>query len=199
VGLTRSIDLRRFLRDLALLLGLPALAMTGFLASWHPWRGPLAGGGQYGEERRAREEGVHRTVWRGLRIETPPEYVLMIHTPVLRLVERRIPDGGLDRWPAQMAFLDLDSGAVERFADAAPNCDLEPSRCWTEMAGGHALHCQRSGGVPDPAVEWTPHLECQVPDLGIRILINAPSGPTIELLQCFRSALARRPLPPGSP
>jgi hypothetical protein len=196
-----SADSRLFLRDLALLLGLPAVALIALLAWWRPWElmpwttHPVSEPiyeARRAMERRARQEGIHQADWHGLRLEVPVKYVLTVHEPTLELLEQHPHhDSDNEHWPAQMAFLELDSLAIERFREATPNCSLAPDRCWTESVAEYRLECQRSSGMPDPAIPWTPHLECHVPKLGVRVLINAPSPATEELLGFFKSALAR--------
>ena len=198
--MTLSADSRGFLRDLALLLGLPALGISLLLAWWRPWdqlpyethpaSAPLFEARE-AVEKRARSEGVHWVDWHGLRLQFPGQYVLTVREPTLELLERFPPqDSDNDHWSAQMAFLGLDSAATARFREAASNCDLAPDRCWREVAADHKFRCQRSAGVPDPEVPWTPHLECQVPEVGVRILINAPPTTATELLALFDTALA---------
>jgi hypothetical protein len=92
-----------------------------------------------------------------------------------------------------MAFLELDSLSIRRFKDAAANCELGQDRCWTDSVGSFEVSCQRSAGVPDPALPWTPHLECQVVNLGVRMATNAPQSTTLEVLAIFDSAVARVP------
>jgi hypothetical protein len=197
--MTRSSDVHLFLRDLVLLLALPGLALALLLAWWRPWEllpwqtHPVSAPvfeARRTLERQARQDGVHQSDWHGLRLAFPAKYVLTVREPTLELLERYpAPNGEDGTWPAQMAFLEVDSAAAARFQEAAANCDLSPDRCWTESVARHRVRCQRSAGVPDPAIPWTPHLECHVRTLGIRVLINAPPGPTQELLGLFKTAL----------
>jgi hypothetical protein len=197
-------DTKPFLRDLALLLGLPALAIGIALVLWRPWEDlpwqthPVSEPifqARDSLERHARAATVRESVWEGLLIQVPQEFVLTVDEPILEALEEH-PYRRADPsdWSAQMAFLHIDSAAASRFADAATNCDLAPGRCWTEQAGSHTLDCHRSAGVPDPQVPWTPHVECHVQSRRVRVLINAPASRTEELLGVFRDALIR-PLP----
>ncbi len=191
-----------FVRDLVLLLGLPAVLVTGVLSYCGPWTDPAwtthpASEAKFAArerlEARARQEAVQHTRWNGLILDAPSGYVFTIREATLELLEQH-PQDGHDgaSWPAQMAFLRLDSLAGARFREAAANCELSPGRCWTETVGSDQVRCQRSGGVPDPAVPWTPHLECHVTPAHIRVLINAPQSSEGELLAFFRAALASR-------
>ena len=195
-------EVRMFLRDLAMILGLPAIGLAGLLAWWRPWElipwtthpaSEPVFEARLALERRARADGIHATRWRGLQLDFSEAWVLTVHEPVLEVLQRHPPaDDTNDRWAGRMAFLETDSAALAQFHEAAANCDLAPGRCWRELAGGYELWCQRSAGVPDPEVPWTPHLECQVPALWMRVLINAPLPATDELLGEFREALAQR-------
>lgn len=138
---------------------------------------------------RARQDGVRSVEWHGFTIAAPSGYVLTAAEPTLELLELAPAESDGNSWPAQMAFLDLDSLAISRFRDASDNCSLAPGRCWTDSAAGYVLDCQRSAGVPDPAVPWTPHVECQIPSARIRVLINAPLTVMEELLLVLKQAL----------
>ncbi|HTS87272.1 MAG TPA: hypothetical protein VMG41_02175 [Gemmatimonadales bacterium] len=179
-------DFRDFLYDLALLLGLPALAIVGLLMAWRPWAAepedsvdpaPTAG-------------SVRVADWRGLRIEVPDRYFLTPALPALEIRERKGSPRRNGTWPGRMVLLDLDSLARARFQAANDNCTLSALRCWSDTVDGHAVECHRSGGLPDPTVSWTPHLECQSPDLRVRALINAPQNTTLELVAIFERALS---------
>jgi hypothetical protein len=192
-------DFRRFLRDLALLLGLPGIALAFLFSWWRPWEQipfethPVSDPifqARLALERRAREDGIRTAEWHGLHIEVPTQFVLTVKEPTLELLERVPPAGNTDQWSAQMAFLEVDSGAAARFKGAASNCDLAPGRCWVDQVGQRRLECQRSSGAPDPDIPWTPHLECQVPTLGVRVLINASYAQTDQLLDLFKTAVS---------
>ncbi|MBK8004456.1 MAG: hypothetical protein IPK12_11105 [Gemmatimonadetes bacterium] len=193
-------DVRRMLRDVGLVLGVPLLALAG-LVTWgwqrfegydaEPARQPLA-------EVAARRDQVRDAYWYQLRILAPEGWVLAPNTtPFLVIEERPVSSSS---WAARMAFLPLDSAAIARFDAAGAGCGLAEGRCWTERVGSHTVLCRRNSGQPDPDLDWTPHLECQVRDLTARIAINAPQGPTLELLDIFRAAVARTDsAPPTAP
>jgi hypothetical protein len=188
------------LRDLTLVLLPPGLVLVLLVAWWrashptpwttHPVSTPIYEARE-ALEQRALDEGIRRAEWHGLQVEVPDPYVLTAREPTLELLERtQATKTDNDHWPAHMAYLDLDSMSTRRFQDAASNCSLSPDRCWTEEVAGHGMQCQRSAGVPDGAVPWTPHLECQVPELKVRILVNAPPTTSDELLSLFKTSLA---------
>jgi hypothetical protein len=195
VPLPRS-DFSVFLRDLILLLGVPALVLGGLLLWWHPWE-PYPGASAYRarmrREAEAREAGVRSTTWHSLRITVPPDYILTTNSPLLEVLEARPVFGGNDRWPSRMAFLELDSASRQRFRLAEANCELAVDRCWQDTVGHYVIECQRSSGSPDPTLEWTPHLECQVPALMVRMATNAPPGTLLEFADLFRGAVGTVP------
>ena len=189
------------LRDVGLVLGLPLLLMTGFVTwAWQvledterepPVARPV--------EAAAQRAQVRDAYWYQLRILAPEGWVLAPNTTPFLVIEDRPVSSS--EWAARMAFLPLDSAAIARFDSAGGTCGLSPDRCWTEQVGNHPVLCRRNSGAPDPDLDWTPHLECQVRDLTTRIAINAPQGPTLELLEIFRAAVARadsQPAPESS-
>jgi hypothetical protein len=197
--MTQPSDTRRFLRDLGLLLGIPLILVVAALIHWRPWEllpwttHPVSEPifeARRALEARARRDSIRSIEWHGFTVHAPPAYVLTASEPTLELLELAPGPSDANYWPAQMAFLDLDSLALARFRESAENCSLAQDRCWTETASGHTLDCQRSSGVPDPAVPWTPHLECQIEPLGLRVLVNAPVPATNQLLGILKQALA---------
>lgn len=185
---------RDFLRALVWLLVVPAVVLGTFLVWYKPWRAHFRGADQYYDrlalEEKARQEAVRVTTWHSLTIRVPDDFVLVTGAPTLEIVDVVPPGDKSALWPTQMVFLPLDSGARVRFETAADNCSLSPDRCWTDSSGKAPFDCQRSSGVPDPDISWTPHLECQSQSRKVRVLINAPPGPTLELLEVFKSAVA---------
>jgi hypothetical protein len=156
-------DGQLFLRDLALILGTPLVLMIGLLAWWRPWverptltppREPL--------DPSAVEVGLRDTIWHGLSFHLPPDYVFSTAEGYLEVIEVQPRDHGHDAWPGRMALLDLTGETLANFRAASANCDLSPSRCWVDSVPPYVVRCQRSSGVPDPDLSWTPHLECQV-------------------------------------
>lgn len=197
-------NVRRMLRDVTLLLGIPGVIVGYLILSARPWdavpyrthpSSEAAYDARRALERQASKAGVHELVWEELRLEYPARYYFITGEPTLELLEQEnTAEIDNDHWPARMAFLLLDSAATARFRESQGNCDLVEGRCWTRRAGRYQLNCQRSSGVPDPAVPWTPHLECQVPARRIRVLVNAPLPVEADLLERFQVALTR---PPG--
>jgi hypothetical protein len=182
-------DNQRFLRDVAGLLGAPALLLAGLMLWWRPWDSH-----PYQEDRSrsdldAVSAGYRDTHWQGLHIVVPQDYVLTLNTQRLEVIEVSPVLRGQNTWPSRLAYLSLDSAALRRFTDAESACDLAPGRCWADTIGRHLVKCHQSSGVPDPALPWTPHLECQVPDLAVRAAINAPADHALDLVHLFEQAV----------
>ncbi|MEP6574592.1 MAG: hypothetical protein ABJD11_17955 [Gemmatimonadota bacterium] len=191
-------------RALLSLLGLPSLALAALIYSAHPWIPRYStvdlDEARLNAEREARGLGTRLTHWHGLHVKVPRDFVLLRQENLLEVLDVDARDHGSQSWTIHMAFLETDSAAISRFRAATDNCGLAPDRCWADSAGTHGANCQRSSGVPDPEVEWTPHLECQFEDLGIRVLINAPPDRIPELLQIFKNAVAHSVItPPNDP
>ncbi len=192
----RRSDFAVFLREAGLLLGATAVLLVGLLLWWHPWE-PYPGASAYRarirRETEARRAAVRSVEWHALRVTVPAGYVLTTNSSLLEVLERHPMSEGHDRWPSRMAFLEMDSVARQRFTDAAANCELSEGRCWSDTVGSYVIECQRSSGTPDPGLEWTPHLQCQVPALDVRMATNAPPGTTLEFLDMFRAAVRSVP------
>ena len=176
------------------LLVVPALTLGGLIAWYKPWREHFPGADAYYDRReleaQARLEAVRVTTWHALRVQVPGDFGLLTGAPRLEVLDLTPPGDSSATWPTQMVFLSLDSSAVNRFVAAAGNCSLSADRCWTDSTGPVRFDCERSSGVPDPDISWTPHVECQSPLRSVRALINAPPGQTLELLDVFRNAVA---------
>jgi hypothetical protein len=71
-------------------------------------------------------------------------------------------------------------------------CDLSADRCWTESVGASSLKCMHSGGVPDPHVEWTPTVSCEVTPERWRVFIRGEDARYYELLEGLRKAIRTR-------
>jgi hypothetical protein len=190
-------EFRHFLRDLIWLLGGPAALVVALLFWWHPWRPSFPGSEEYYARRdletQARRQAIRQATWRGLHLVVPTDLILLERESILEVLVAEPARDTVTGWPGQMALLAMDSRSAAAFASHADNCSLVEGRCWDADLDGHRMSCQRSGGVPDPDVPWTPHLECHVPDLGIRVLINAPMGESERLLGLFTDAVRTRP------
>jgi hypothetical protein len=180
---------QRMLRDVAGLLGLPAIALACLYFWGWPRLIPFLADQRPATDIAAINAGYRETRWMGLKLSVPEQYVLTLNTPLLEVIEVEPSSSGPARWPSRLAFLKLDRAAQRRFSSAADNCGLAPGRCWSDTVAAHVVHCQRSSGVPDPDLPWTPQLECQVPELGVRAAINAPSQQALILLRLFEDAV----------
>jgi hypothetical protein len=184
-------DVQAFLRDLVLILGTPLVLLIGLLAWWRPWaERPIQDVPREPLDPQAVDVGLRDTLWHGLSFHLPPPYVFSTALNYLEVIEVQPLDHGHDAWPGRMALLDLTARAQHHFQETSGNCNLSPDRCWVDTVPPHAVQCQRSGGVPDPELSWTPHLECQLPARSVRVLINAPQGRTREFQDLFYQALA---------
>jgi hypothetical protein len=168
---------RLFLRDLALILGLPGLMMASLLAWWKPWTYRPRPGITFSYETReakARAAGVREATWRGLHLRVPEEYVILSQDSLLEILEWEPPDYGTGSWGSHLAFLPLTSEVRQRFQQQAENCGLAPGRCWQEQVGTHELMCQQAAGVPAPELWWTPLTVCKIEQMELWLALNAP-------------------------
>ena len=185
-----STDGRLFLRDLALLLGIPMLAIAGLIAWWHPWREdpvpeptPPPSLDALAVQRAQRD-----TLWHALPLHLPADLVFSTAGGHLEVIEVQPPTSA-QGWAARMALLDLTLEADARFQAASYNCALSEGRCWVDSAGTTAVLCQRPGGARDPELSWAPLLECQVPARGVRMVANGPASRLREFEALFRQAV----------
>jgi hypothetical protein len=189
-------DGRLFLRDLALILGLPALLTAGLVAWWQPWKYQVDSIIRYSHESReaqARAAGLHETTWRGLRVNVPDDYVILVQDSILEVLEWEPLDHGSGSWGSHLAFLPLTSEVEQRFKRQSENCTLAPGRCWEESAGTHALRCQQAAGMRVPELWWTPLTICEVDDLQLWIALNAPDAQRPHLWEIAHTVLRGGP------
>lgn len=182
---------RSTLRDLAGTIGLllVVVVVAGALAWWYPGARPrIEIPGPRVLDALAVIRAQRDTLWHTLPLHLPPDLVFSTAGDRLEVIEVT-PPSGRQGWPARMALLDLTLEADARFQAASYNCGLGDDRCWVDSAGTTAILCQRSSGTPDPELAWTPHLECQVPARGVRMVANAPSPRLREFEELFRDAL----------
>jgi hypothetical protein len=183
---------RGFLRDLALILGLPALLVVGLVAWWKPWdhhSRPVVTASYAPREAHARAAALRDTTWHGLHVTVPEEYVLVSQDSVLEVLEWERAVYGDGNWGSHLAFLPLTSVARRRFQQGAENCALAPGRGWEETAGRHRLACQQAAGAPVPELWWTPLAICEVQDVGLWLALNAPEARRAEMWELARAVL----------
>jgi hypothetical protein len=188
---------RRFLRDLALILGLPAYLMAGLVAWWKPWdhrSHPIITLPYETREASARAAAVREATWHGLRVTVPEEYVILSQDSVIEVLEWEPPAYGNGTWGSHLAFLPLTTASRARFQQQAENCSLAPGRCWEEEVGAHRLTCQQAAGAPAPELWWTPLTICEVRDAGLWLALNAPEARRPEMWEIAHGVLrgARR-------
>ena len=167
---------RLFLKDLAFILGGPALLLVGLLAWWKPWNyrpRPVITFPHETREASARAAGIREATWHGLHLRVPDEYVIVSRDSVVEVVEQYPPAYGNGNWGSHVAFLPLTAPARLRLRERAENCSLAPGRCWLEQIGPHRVTCQQAAGAPVPELWWTPLTICEVRDLDLWVAINA--------------------------
>jgi hypothetical protein len=193
---------RLFLRDLAFILGGPALVLAGLVAWWKPWnyRRPVITYPYETREAGARAAGVREVTWRGLHLRVPDEYVILSRDSVVEIVEQYPPVYGNGNWASHVAFLPLTAAARQRLEQREENCSLAPGRCWEEQVGAHRLTCQQAAGAPVPELWWTPLTICEALDLDLWVAINARETQRPEMWELVSRVLenAER-LEPGLP
>jgi hypothetical protein len=185
---------RRFLRDLTLILGIPALLMAGLVVWWKPWndRSPLLIASAY--ERReadARAAGIQEATWHELRLSVPDEYVILSRDSVVEVLEWSPQDRGKGSWSSHLAFLPITPATRQRFLAQAENCGLAPGRCWDEQVGRHRVVCQQAAGMPVPELWWTPLTVCEIDDLEVWLALNAPEERRPVLWEVARATIVR--------
>ena len=183
---------RLFLRDLALILGLPALIAALIVAWWRPWNtwpGPPVTFAYESREAQAREEGLHEARWHGLHLKVPDEYVLLRQDSVIEVLEEEPAAYGPGSWGSHVAFLLSTPEVRQRFEQQAANCGLAPGRCWEERVGTRRLVCQHAAGVPVPELRWTPLTICEVEDAELWLALNAPEARRAQLWEIARAVL----------
>ncbi len=189
-------DTRAFLRDLVLLLGLPALALAGLIAWWKPWtyrRALIMETASETREFHARKAGVRRATWRGLPVAAPDGYVLIVEDSLLEVIERSPVDTGTGSFAGHLALLVTTPERHARFRAGADNCGLNEGRCWADSAGGHRLDCHLAAGTPEPPLWWTPLTTCEAAAAGVTIAVNAPAPQAHLLWSTVAGALADVP------
>ena len=189
-------------RDLLWLYGIPLLVYG--LAYWY-WRDSIAGFFEGPRHSLRSECGVnlstgerqHPVAWRGLHWPVP--FHARIHRGADRLEIREVAPGCryLESGAHLMVleFTDRDHAAF--LAQERSTCGLAQDRCWTESAGRYHLVCMRSGGIPEPHVDWTPTLLCEIPERRWLVLIRGEDARFQELLSGLRKALEAGPPPPA--
>jgi hypothetical protein len=166
---------RRFLRDLAFLLGVPAIVVAGLVAWWKPWtyRPHAVITFPYeANQARARAGGLREATWHGVQLSVPKEYVILSQDSVVEIVEQYPPQYGDGTWGSHIAFLPLTVAVQQRLEQRRENCSLAPGRCWEEQAGRHQLRCQQAAGAPVPELWWTPLSICEAGDLDLWVAVN---------------------------
>lgn len=167
---------RRFLRDLAFLLGAPAILVAGLVAWWQPWTHrphAVITFPSEADEAHARAGGVRQATWHGLQLSVPEQYVILSRDSVVEIVEQYPPQYGNGNWGSHIAFLPLTAAVQQRLDQRRENCSLAPGRCWDEQVGHHRLRCQQAGGAPVPELWWTPLTLCEARDLELWVALNA--------------------------
>jgi hypothetical protein len=197
---------RLFLRDLMLLLGVPAMMLAGIVAWWKPWTyrsHAVITFPHEADEARAGAGGVRQATWHGVPLSVPGEYVILSRDSVVEIVEQYPPQYGNGNWGSHIAFLPLTVAAQQRLAQRRENCSLSPGRCWEEPAVRHQLRCQQAAGAPVPELWWTPLSICEAPDLGLWVAVNvreAQRASTWELVvRLLRDAPRYDPEAPSAP
>jgi hypothetical protein len=166
---------RLFLRDLAFLLGGPAIVVAGLVAWWKPWTyrpDAVITFPHEVNEARARAGGLREATWHGVQLSVPQEYVILSQDSVVEIVEQYSPQYGDGNWGSHIAFLPLTVAAQQRLEERRENCSLAPGRCWEEQAGRHQLRCQQAAGAPVPELWWTPLSICEARDLDLWVAVN---------------------------
>jgi hypothetical protein len=167
---------QRFLRDLAFLLGVPAIVVAILMAWWKPWTYRPHGVMTFPHrtnEARARAGGLREATWHGVELSVPGEYVILSLDSVVEIVEQYPPQYGNGNWGSHIAFLPLTVAARQRLEQRRENCSLAPDRCWEKQVGSHQLRCQQGAGAPVPELWWTPLAICEARDLDLWVAVNA--------------------------
>jgi hypothetical protein len=183
---------RLFLRDLAFILGGPALLLAGLLVWWKPWDFRPRAVITFPHETReasARAAGIREASWHGLQLRVPDEYVILSQDSVVEIVEQYPPVYGDGNWGSHVAFLPLTTAARQRLQQREENCSLAPGRCWEEQGGGHRLACQQAAGAPVPELWWTPLTICEARDLDLWLAINAREARRPEMWELVSRVL----------
>lgn len=192
-------NLKAFGRDVLILLGLPAAVAAGILAWWRPWEEHHFASDWYWEaERGARSDYQQSLAWQGFHLKLPEDYVVLHTGSGVEILQAWSEESTNDSWAAHLALFPLTVEDQTRFSEQAGNCDLAPGRCWVDSLAGTTASCQNSAGIPDPSVYWTPHITCQVPELGIRFLLNASNDRLPDLHDLLVEILASRKTAPAS-
>ena len=189
----QSRDNRLLLRDLLLLLVLPALCLGGLLVWWRPWYHKRFAVDRFTEaEDSARARGTYMLPWRGFHLTAPEDFVLMPNGQGVEFIEEYPGKSSNETWAARLALFPMDSASEAHWREQLTNCDLAPGRCWTDSIAGVQADCLRPSGVPDPAIWWTPHISCRLPSLGIRYLINASGDKLPDVQDALDTILRSR-------
>jgi hypothetical protein len=194
---------RLFLRDLALLLGAPALLIAGLVAWWKPWIYRSHAVITFPNEAReasARAGGLREATWHNVRLSVPDQFVILSQDSVVEIVEQYPPMYGNGNWGSHVAFLPLTAAAQERLEQRRENCSLAPGRCWEERIGPHQLRCQQAAGAPVPELWWTPLSICEARDLDLWVAINAREAQRPQMWELVFEVLRDAPrLDPAAP
>jgi hypothetical protein len=184
---------RLFLRDLAFILGAPALVVAGLVAWWKPWnsslRRPVITFPHESREAKARAAGIREATWHGLQLRVSEAYVILSQDSVVEVVEQYPPVLGDGSWGTHVAFLPLTARARQLLKDREANCSLAPGRCWEQQFDGYRLRCQQAAGAPVPELWWTPLTICEAPELELWVAINARDARRAEMWELVARVL----------
>jgi hypothetical protein len=184
-------DTKRLLRDVSLVIGLPALLLGGLVANWRPWtyqRDLIRTDPNEERELTARKAGLRRLTWHGLAFSLPANYVLVPRDTLLEVIQLRPGDKGSGSWGSHLALLELTPERRAQFEEADANCSLAPGRCWNESVGPYAVPCYSASGTPDATLWWTPITRCRLDDLGLALAVNAQPEDEDALWAIVRAA-----------
>jgi hypothetical protein len=152
---------RRFLRDLAFLLGVPAIVVVGLVAWGKPrtYRShAVITFPHETNEARARAGGLREATWHGMQLSVPQEYVILSQDSVVEIVEQYPPQYRSGNWgshcipaPDGGRAAALGTAPRELFARAGSMLGGRggPSSTEVPAGGGRA----RARVVVDPAVD----------------------------------------------